>query len=237
MVTGSMSARRLDATAKAAARWLVIAPHADDETLGCGALIATAAARGTLAGVVVLTDGVGSHNHPDEASRARLIAARRSETALAVRRLAGRVAPVPVFLDWPDAHPYETDSADFERSRRRLRALCQRHRVDAIAVTAQHEPHCDHEAACRLARAVADTAIRPVAVLEYIVWADEPPGHGYRALRTAAMPLGRRNQALAAHRSQITPLYGDGFRLSKDKLRMPAFDVLYERGSRRASPR
>ena len=63
----------------------------------------------------------------------------------------------------------------------------------------------------------------------------EPPCAGYRALRTPPMPLGLRNRALAAHRSQITPQFGDGFRLSAAKLRMPAFDLLYERiGAMRA---
>ena len=42
------------------ARWLVIAPHPDDETLGAGALIHHAAARNRLGGVVFLTDGGGS---------------------------------------------------------------------------------------------------------------------------------------------------------------------------------
>lgn len=230
----ALSARRLDACSMARVRWLVIAPHADDETLGCGALIAQAASRNTLAGVVVLTNGAGSHSHDDQASRARLIAARRHEASLAVRHLAGSQAPQPVFLDWPDARPFTPGSPDFERTRRTLVGFCRRHRVDAIAVTARHEPHCDHEAALELARAVAQTARRPVSIVEYIVWASTPPGAGYRTIRTAPMPLGQRNRALAAHRSQITPLFGEGFRLSAEKLRMPAFDLLYQRIGRYA---
>lgn len=232
----SPSARPLASTALARARWLVLAPHADDETLGCGALIATAARSGSLAGVAILTDGAGSHHHADDASRARLITARRAEAALAVRRLAGPSAAAPLFLGWPDARPFAVGSTGFDRSRLRLGGLCRRLAIDAIAVTARHEPHCDHEAAWELARAVSESAVRPVSVLEYIVWADTPPGAGYRALRTAAMPLGVRSRALAAHRSQITPLFGDGFRLSREKLRMPAFDLLYERTRRNAPP-
>ena len=237
MVTRPLSACSLAASARASMRWLILAPHADDETLGCGALIADAASRNALGGVVILTDGAGSHDHDGASSRARLIAARRHEARLAIRRLAGRAMAPPVFLGWPDAHPFEAGSLGFEQSRRRLAALCRQRRVDALAVTARHEPHCDHEAAYALARAVADTALRPIAVFEYVVWAAEPPGRGYRALRTPPMPLGLRNQALAAHRSQITPQFGTGFRLSAAKLRMPACDLLYERTVRDARPR
>ncbi|RYE32410.1 MAG: PIG-L family deacetylase [Hyphomicrobiales bacterium] len=215
----------------------MLAPHADDETLGCGALIADAASRNALAGVVILTDGVGSHNHEGPASRARLIAARRREAALAVRLLAGRTAPPPMFLEWSDAHPFTAGEAGFELARRRLAAVCRERRVDALAVTARHEPHCDHESAYALASAVAASAIRPLGVYEYVVWAAEPPSAGYRALRTPTMLLGLRNRALAAHRSQITPQFGEGFRLSAAKLRMPAFDLLYERIGRDAISR
>lgn len=229
MVTRPLLARALGGSASASARWLVLAPHADDETLGCGALIADAASRGALAGVVILTDGAGSHSHDGQASRAHLVAARRQEAVRAVRILAGRQHPAPVFLDWPDAQPFATGDPAFERTRRRLSALCRERRVDALAVTAGHEPHCDHEAAYRLASAAAAGAMRRVSVFEYVVWAAEPPGAGYRALRTPPMPIGLRNAALAAHRSQLTPQFGDGFRLPASKLRMPAFDLLYER--------
>lgn len=229
MVTPRSSARRLLDTRLVTARWLVLAPHADDETLGCGALIADAAARGALAAIVVLTDGAGSHPHASTASRARLIAARRREAGLAVRRLAGPRLPAPVFLDWPDAHPPAEGSLLFERSRRALSALCRRHRVDAVAVTAEHEPHCDHEAACRLALAVSATALRPLTVVEYLVWASDPPGAGYRALQTAPVAAGLRSVALAAHRSQLTPVFGLGFRLAAAEQRMPTVDTLYER--------
>ena len=237
MVTPSSSFRRIATTPHGQGRWMILAPHADDETLGCGALIATAARRGKLGCIVILTDGSGSHPHADERSRARLIALRQAEARLAVRRLTGGRDARLVFLDWHDADPFPPVSSGFEASRRHLAALCRRLGIDRIAVTAQHEPHCDHVAASRLARAVAETAMRPVSVLEYVVWAREPPGRGYRAHRTAPVATGLRNRALAAHRSQTTPLFGEGFRLSAAKMRMPAFDTFYEKVARHARAR
>ncbi|WP_312082777.1 PIG-L family deacetylase, partial [Brevundimonas sp.] len=59
--SGRLATLALERSPWRSARWLVIAPHADDETLGAGALIRQAAETGRLAGVVVLTDGAGSH--------------------------------------------------------------------------------------------------------------------------------------------------------------------------------
>ena len=40
---------------------LILAPHPDDESLGCGGLIAACVAAGRSPLVVILTDGAGSH--------------------------------------------------------------------------------------------------------------------------------------------------------------------------------
>lgn len=231
-----LAARSLATSAMSRARWLILAPHADDETVGCGALIADAAARGVFGGVVILTDGAGSHSLDGPRSRARLVAARRNEAALSVRRLAGARAPQPIFLSWPDAHPFTVGQVGFEMARRQLVAICRSLRIGVLAVTAGHEPHCDHEAACELARAVIETAMRPISLVEYLVWAAELPRAGYRTLRTQPMPTGLRRHALAAHRSQVTPQFGPGFRLPEAMRRMPAFDLLYLRIGRHERP-
>lgn len=228
-------AQRLARSPWARARWLVLAPHPDDETLGAGALIATAALHRRLAGVVYLTDGAASHHHGDPASRGRLSAARRREAVLALCRLAARPSPSPIFLNWRDGEPPRRDDLPFEAACRQLATLCRRRRVDALAVTAGHEPHCDHAAAAELARAVAGRARRPLAIFEYLVWATEAPV-ACRALRTPAMPLGRRRAALRAHRSQLTPFFGEGFRLPAAMLRMAPCDILYLRRGRHGAP-
>ena len=51
--TGRLATLALERSPWRSARWLVIAPHADDETLGAGALIHQAAEAGRLAGVVI----------------------------------------------------------------------------------------------------------------------------------------------------------------------------------------
>lgn len=228
--SGPLATLALERSPWRSARWLVIAPHADDETLGAGALIRQAADAGRLAGVVVLTDGAGSHDHPDASSRARLVAIRRQEAHRAVRRLGGPAASAPLFLDWPDAEPAPPGSARFESSARRLAALCRDRRVDAIAATAPHDPHCDHQAAAGLARRVARLARRPIAVFDYLVWGRPPSGAGLR-VTTQPLKAGVRASALAAHQSQLNPVFGQGFRLPPERALRPTADTLYRRNA------
>jgi LmbE family N-acetylglucosaminyl deacetylase len=218
----------------ARARWLVLSPHADDETLGAGALIAEVAPEGRLAAIAYLTDGSGSHPHDDDASRRALIAIRRHEARRAIGRLAGRRAPPPVFLGWRDGTPFAETTPAFAATRDRIAALCRARRVDAIAVTAEGEAHCDHAAAFVLARAICGAARRPITLFEFTVWSDPPPGRT-RTFHTRPMPMGLRRQALQAHRSQLTASFGQGFRLPADKVRMPARDRLYLRETPRAA--
>jgi len=201
------------------ARWLVVAPHPDDETLGAGALIAHAAAGRRLAAVVYLTDGTGSH--PPGTPRLAII--RRDEARTALRRLGAGDTRI-TWLNWPDAHPHALGSTAFGRDARRLSAELRRRRVEAIAVTDASEDHCDHVAAFGLAMAAIRHARRRIALFAYHVWS--PTDRQRHYLRTPPMLAGQRRHALRAHRSQLTSRLGDGFRLPRARLAMPSFDLL-----------
>lgn len=224
--------QRLLASPWRRARWLVLAPHADDETLGTGALIAEAAADDRLAGVVFLTDGCGSHPADVPGGPARLARRRRTEARNALRHLTACRPVAPVFMDWPDAHPFPAGDPRFRASRDRLASMLRQRRVDAVAVTAAHEPHCDHAAFRHLAAAAIAIARRPIDLFEYVVWADAPSGP---ALRTRSMPVGQRRRALQCHRSQLSALLGDGFRLPREGTRMAGYDRLYPVRTRHAA--
>jgi LmbE family N-acetylglucosaminyl deacetylase/GT2 family glycosyltransferase len=62
-------------------RVLVVAPHADDEVLGCGGMLAFHAARGDQVRIVVLTDGAGGD--PSGELRGDLVETRRAESRAA----------------------------------------------------------------------------------------------------------------------------------------------------------
>lgn len=207
------------------ARWLVLAPHPDDETLGAGALIAHAAATGRLGGIVFLTDGTGSH--PEDTPRVGIT--RRGEAHRAIRRLGGSSVTVD-WLGWRDAHPLPVSSPPFARAASSVGALLRTRCIDAVAVSDYSDTHCDHVAAYRLAEAAIRSARRPVSLFAYHVWSVIPGSA--RRIATPAMQPGQRRQALQAHRSQLSPLLGDGFRLPREKLRMSTRDILTLRSDR-----
>ncbi len=222
----------------AKARWLVLAPHPDDETLGAGALIAEASDGGRLAGVVFVTDGSGSHPCVDASARRRLAELRRQEAREALRALTRRADTPIEFLDWRDARPPDPGSPTFLAAARRLSGLCRRGRVDAIAVTALRDAHCDHVASAKLAYAVARDARRRIDVLQYAVWSDPADLRDARFLAIdARSSLPRRAAALARHRSQLTPSAGQGFRLSPEQrdLRRRPFEFFLRSAPRHAS--
>ena len=79
---------------------LVLAPHPDDESLGCGGLIAAACAGGQPPIVVVLTDGAGSHPNSRAYPPDRLRTTREAETLAALACL-GLLEDRVVFLRTP----------------------------------------------------------------------------------------------------------------------------------------
>ena len=199
---------------------LVLAPHPDDESLGCGGLIAACAAAGRPPLVAILTDGAGSHKQSRAFPPERLRAVRAQEARQAVAAL-GLAGDRVVFLEQPDtAAPH--DGPAFDAVVARLLALVQGEAAcTAILAPWRHDPHCDHEAASLVAAVVAEKAgIRHVA---YPVWgwtlSDDTaipgdPGPGWRLDIEAFLPA--KQDAIRAHRSQFGGLIADdptGFRL------------------------
>jgi LmbE family N-acetylglucosaminyl deacetylase len=212
---------------------LILAPHPDDESLGCGGLIAACVAAGRHPLVVVLTDGAGSHPNSRAYPPRRLRAVRAREATAAVGHL-GLAPERIVFLNEPDtAAPHE--GPGFAAIVEKLVALVRREAAcTAILAPWRHDPHCDHQAASLAAAAAAHIAgVRHVA---YPVWgwtlpAASPvagsPAVGWRLDIRAFLPAKRA--AIQAHRSQYGHLITDdpgGFSLPPKLLRV--FDSAYE---------
>jgi len=82
-------------------RPLILAPHADDESLGCGGLIAACCERGRPPFVVILTDGAASHPGSTQYPPERLRQLRSQEARKAVGNL-GLASENLAFFDYPD---------------------------------------------------------------------------------------------------------------------------------------
>ena len=181
-----------DTTSSAGRRsLLVVAPHPDDETIGCGARILASSRLGTPVTVVVVTDGSGSHGQ-DGVDRNALRARRQTELGQAARRLGVHDDAV-ITLGYPDGgvSDYVAEIAVH------LGRLIDTVRPDEVYVTCAAESHPDH-AACGQAAAMAveQSSSRP-RLLEYPVWlwSDWPVsrGRGRHGLRTLLSCLFRRS--------------------------------------------
>ena len=142
---------------------LVLAPHPDDESLGCGMLLA-AAFRGSGAVVAAMTDGEGSH---PALPATRVKRVRGLELQRAVMELGGKPCDI-VRLGLPDAGSPDID--EVSRAERRLRGLVTRHQVSALFVASADDPHCDHQLANRIARDV-QARCAGLRLFEYAIWA------------------------------------------------------------------
>lgn len=202
-------------------RVVILAPHADDESLGCGGLLALLADAGCPAHVVVVTDGTRSHDSetwPPE----KLRALREAEAQRAVRHL-GHDRRVE-FLRHTDCGLPDEGTDAFEAAADRLAELVADLAPDTLVVPWRRDPHCDHVATWQLAHARRDPSVRWV---EYPVWAwtdrDAAPLDGEAtAWRVdVSSVVKRKAQAVAAHRSQTTRLIDDdpdGFLLEPSML-------------------
>jgi LmbE family N-acetylglucosaminyl deacetylase len=210
------------ATAFGAAGIAVLAPHPDDESLGCGGLIAEACALGRPPLVVFLTDGSASHPNSAAYPRDRLRRVREAE-AIAATAILGVPESHVAFMRLADtAAP--SSGPEMDAAAARLGALAQAWRCEVMAVPWRHDPHCDHEAAAVIAaHACARAGIR---LLSYPVWGltlpedrliDAAPISGFRL--DIATHLARKRRAILAHASQYAGLITDdpaGFQMSSD---------------------
>lgn len=124
-------------------RLLVLAPHPDDEVLGCGGLaLLTLRAGGTVC-PVILTDG-GAGNFSAFESAAAYVAIRRKESTRAAEILG--TSP-PEFLDFADRSLPARQADLLER----LREVARRFAPTIVCAPSPAEVHPDHRAAARAA--------------------------------------------------------------------------------------
>jgi LmbE family N-acetylglucosaminyl deacetylase len=211
---------------------LILAPHPDDESLGCGGLIAAACAAEMPPLVVIVTDGTGSHPSSKQFPAPARRALREREAAKAVSWLE-----LPddrlLFLGLPDSGA-PTEGSLFEDTVDIILQLARTYDCGSIFASWWHDPHCDHEATYLLGAAAAIQSGR--RLLSYPVWGwtlpEDMPLEGRlpRGIRldiSAQMPAKRR--AIAAHKSQhgkVITDAPDGFVLPPELLRN--LDTHYE---------
>ena len=188
-------------------RLVLVAAHPDDETLGAGGLLATAAAADLPIDVVLLSAGEASH--PDSPTHAPgdLATLRVEETRVALALLAPSARLLVVGL--PDGH---LDSHEDRIVEVIVRTVGEEGTTTLLAAPWRHDGHGDHEAAGRAAAVAAQRT--DARLVEYPIWlwhrsaAAEAPWSRFRVLPLDGAVRARKSHAISVHRSQVTPLSG-----------------------------
>jgi LmbE family N-acetylglucosaminyl deacetylase len=201
---------------------LILAPHPDDESLGCGGLIAACCAAGQMPLAVFLTDGAASHPGSATYPPAQLAATREAEALAALQHL-GLPPERIMFLRFPDREMPRLGE-DFDAAVRAVVDWCSDETI--VIGPWQEDPHCDHEAGAIFAQAVAAGA--GTVLWSYPVWGWlRDPSHKLAPQRLAGFRLdisafqAAKQRAIATHASQSGEMIKDapnGFRLPPDLL-------------------
>lgn len=203
---------------------LCIAPHPDDEALGCGGTLALLAQSEVRTGIAWVSDGGLSHPNSPSYPRSKLAALRETEALQAAAELG--VART-FFQRLPDgALPFPAD-AGFEEAVESARDILTEFAPHTLLLPWRRDPHRDHRASWIIwATAACNHSLQR---LEYLVWAFERAAHDEwpRADEADAFRLdiaavaARKRAAIEAHQSQISDLIDDdptAFRLSNEVL-------------------
>ena len=181
-------------------RVLVVAPHPDDEVLGCGGTIARCADEGGEVHVAVVTTG-----RPPAFTEA-MTAAVRAEAGSAHRHLGGRETH---WLDLPAAQLFETPHSELNAA---LQALVRDLRPDVLFVPFVGDMHMDHQLIflSSMVAARPHQAEYPRTILAYETVSETnwnapyvTPGFVPQVFVDISRSLARKLEAMAMFRSQL----------------------------------
>jgi N-acetylglucosamine malate deacetylase 1 len=190
---------------------LVIAPHQDDCTLGCGGLIFQKRLAGHPVEILYLTDGAVSHPGHPFLTPAEISLRRKAEARLANQRLGVDSAALR-FLDLPDSRLDKLATDERAAAVTRLAAALAERAPSVLLLPLRHDGSSEHQAGFTLVRDALERASLRPRVLEYAVWSLWSPQLLLPALRRARIHrfdfpgyAPRKSHALAAYVSQFEP--------------------------------
>lgn len=203
---------------------LVVAPHPDDETLGCGGAIALLRDHGCNVQVLVISDGTLSHPSSCKYPAPKLRALRESETISALAVL-GVDATAVTFLRLPDG-AIPTQEPEFSQAVASCSNYLTQVAPQLIFLPLRYDPHSDHRASWKLIYTALANLNLSSRLIEYPIWDWDETQRGnlpnlpsWRLDISSVVEL--KQQAIALYRSQTTNLIDDdpeGFCLTPEML-------------------
>lgn len=207
---------------------VIIAPHPDDESLGCGGTIALLRQAGLPVHIIFVSDGTLSHPNSKKYPAEKLLKLRESE-ALNALKILNVAAGDASFMRLKDRSVPIPGEPDFETAVQKLLQILQPLQPDTILVTWEKDPHPDHRAAWQMVNAAASGLKKKPRMLQYLIWIWELGKNTDLAVNQfnklyfigIKTVFNLKKQAVAAHISQVSNLIDDdpeGFILSPEIL-------------------
>lgn len=195
---------------------VVVAPHPDDETLGCGGLIAALVNAGKPVHTIFVTDGSSSHRNSPSWPAERIARERQLEAAEALFLLGAGDQP-RIFLALKDAAMPAPGTPEYDAALGKVVSVLSDLRPGLVLVPWRRDPHCDHRDAWSLMIDALGRASQSPDVLEYTIWLDELgapedfPAKGEVVIVEFSTPelMAIKRRAIAAHSSQLGGLITD----------------------------
>lgn len=195
---------------------LVIAPHPDDESLGCGGTIAQLCQLGYAVHVLFVSDGTMSHPNSPTYPENRLRQVRELE-ALEALRILGVPARNVIFMRQKDTQVAVPGSINFANAVACIYDLLVIYRPSTVFVPWRRDPHRDHRASWYQLMAAIERLDQKPRILEYLIWLwelgteqDMPTDNEMTVWRVPIESvMEQRDQAIAAHRSQVSRMIDD----------------------------
>ncbi|MBD2436926.1 PIG-L deacetylase family protein [Nostoc sp. FACHB-110] len=192
---------------------MVFSPHQDDETFGCGGMIAHKCEQGVSVAVVFLTDGQGNH-HVDEQAKNKIVQMRQQEAIKALNILGLETSKIH-FLGKPDGKLLNLANSERQTTVSQISALLSQYQPAEIYIPHRKDCHRDHEASYELLKAAIKEAKITPELIQYPVWLFwRAPLFILLKLQDIASAYWvsissvqeRKKQAIAAYPSQINSL-------------------------------
>lgn len=169
---------------------LLLAPHADDEILGCTASILHLVHRKSALKVVVVTDGAAGVQHVSESARLDYVLTREQESKAAAAKLGA---------DPPEFWRYLDRRIDQKAFAERLQKTIQSSDYKLIIAPSPWEIHPDHDVVAQTALSVAKNIGPDIDLLFYEIGMPLIPN----LLLDLSNDIQRKRDAIACFKSQL----------------------------------
>lgn len=207
---------------------LILAPHPDDEALGCGGLIQHLLKQNAVVLICFMTSGGASHpnslKYPPE-----VMTKIREKEAIKACKILGVDSNNIIFLRGPDSSLMDLEDDKKICIASKLADLLKQFNISSLFLPWRRDAHPDHKATYELGKKSVEMTNQDIQIVEYPIWLwknsqekDWPIIGEVKIFRLEISEmLPNKRKAIFAHKSQTTSFIdddSDGFLLTTDLL-------------------